>query len=198
MDGKRLASFFVDDSKSDKYEELADFYIAWTLRCAEEKYAAVDNAVHTYSKRLLSKLVKGDPYYLDNKDVLSVKTWKQRDAVDIWVEAKIREECGDTTYSLIIEDKYCSKLTEAQLEKYKKICVRNKIDAQYFVIRLEQNDKYDKSDEDACNNCGYTLLRWTDLKNIMGLTKCTGNALFDEFWFYWEKDVSSGTPGNGR
>jgi hypothetical protein len=45
-------------------------------------------------------------------------------------------------------------------------------------------------------NCGYTLLRWNDLKNAMGLTKCTGNALFDEFWFYWEKDASSEIFGN--
>jgi hypothetical protein len=110
----------VDDSKSDKYEEVADFYIAWTLRCAEKKYETVDNAVHTYSKRLLSKLVKGGSDYLDHKDVLSVKTWKRRDAVDIWVEAKVQEECGDTAYTIIIEDKYCSKLTNAQLEKYKK------------------------------------------------------------------------------
>jgi hypothetical protein len=193
MDVKRLASFFVDDSKSDKYEGVADFFIAWTLRCAETKYAAADSAVHAYSKRLLSTLIKGRPDYLDNKDVLSVKTWKQWDAVDIWVEAKIREKCGDTVYTVIIEDKYCSKLTNAQLEKYKKICVSNKIDAQYFVIRLEQNDRYDKSDEEVCAACGYTLLRWTDLKNAMGLTKCTGNALFDEFWFYWEKDASAGT-----
>ena len=109
---------------------------------------------------------------------------------DIWVEAKIQEECGNTAYTIIIEDKYCSKLTCAQLEKYKETC--KKVDAQYFVIRLEQNDKYDKSDGEICTNCGYTFLRWTDLKNAMGLTKCTGNTLFDEFWFYWEKDASSG------
>jgi hypothetical protein len=36
-------------------------------------------------------------------------------------------------------------------------------------------------------NCGYTILRWADLKNAMDLTKSTGNALFDEFWFYWGK-----------
>jgi hypothetical protein len=59
MDGKRLASFFVDDSKSDKYEGVADFFIAWILRCAEKKYETADNAVHTYSKRLLSILIKG-------------------------------------------------------------------------------------------------------------------------------------------
>ena len=74
----------------------------------------------------------------------------------IRVEAKIQEECGDTAYTIIIEDKYCAKLTDAQLEKYKETCVRNKIDTQYFVIRLEQDDKYGKSDEEICKNCGYT------------------------------------------
>jgi hypothetical protein len=45
--GKRLPSFFLDDSTSDKYEGVADFFLAWTLRCAQEKYEAVDGARYT-------------------------------------------------------------------------------------------------------------------------------------------------------
>jgi hypothetical protein len=130
--------------------------------------------------------------------VLSVKTWKQRKSVDIWIAAEIREGRETKIYTVIIEDKYCSKLTAEQLEKYKSIPVSGsgKVDVKYVVIRLEQNDAYDKTDEAVCAASGYTLLRWTDLKNAMCLTKYTGNALFDEFWFYWEKDALSGTSGN--
>jgi hypothetical protein len=197
MDEKRLASFFVDDSESDKYEEVADFYIAWTLRCAEKKYEIVDNivdnTVHTCSKKLLSLFIKDNADYLNNKDVISVKTWKQWNSIDIWVEAKIQEECGPKLYPFIIEDKYCSILTDSQLKKYKHIPMydTDKSNIKYFVIRLEQNDKYDNTDERICADCGYKLLRWTDLKNAMALKEATGNALFDEFWFYWEKDASS-------
>jgi hypothetical protein len=195
MEEKRLPSFFLDDSTSDKYEGVADFFLAWTVRCAQKKYEAMDTMVHSYAKRLLSTLIKGDADYLDTKDVLSVKTWKQRKSVDIWVEAKIREGRENKLYAVIIEDKYCSKLTGAQLEKYKHIPMYGSggVDVKYAVIRLEQDDAYDKTDEAVCADWGYTLLRWSDLKKAMGLTKHTGNALFDEFWFYWEEDVLSGT-----
>jgi hypothetical protein len=137
-DEKRLPSFFLDDSVSDKYEGVADFFLAWTLRCAQEKYEAVNGAVHAYAKRLLSTLIKGCPHCLDHKDVLSVRTWKQRKSVDIWVAAEIREEQGTKVYTVIIEDKYCSKLTAEQLEKYKSIPVSGsgKVDVKYVVIRV--------------------------------------------------------------
>jgi hypothetical protein len=38
-------------------------------------------------------------------------------------------------------------------------------------------------------------LRWNDLTEAMKLDTYTGNALFDEFWFYWQEDAMAGAEG---
>ncbi len=46
----KLPSFFKDQSKSYKYEELIDYFISWTIRCSDLIYEN-NGLINRYSKK---------------------------------------------------------------------------------------------------------------------------------------------------
>lgn len=111
-----LPQFFKDNSDSYKYEELIDFFVSWTIRCADDKYKEI-GLVHDYSKSILSKLLFDDETYLNDKVVNKIQVWKQWSKIDLWCDMKI----DNIKYSLIIESKMYSSIRKNQLEKYSEI-----------------------------------------------------------------------------
>lgn len=82
MKKPNLPSFFYDDSNTDKCEEVIDYFISWTLRCASNKYDE-NKKLQTYAKRILSKLIFDEPNQLDGVNVIDVKVWKQSNNIDL-------------------------------------------------------------------------------------------------------------------
>ena len=42
----KLPHFFIDDSDAIKIEETIDFFISWTIRCADEIHQKNNKKVH--------------------------------------------------------------------------------------------------------------------------------------------------------
>jgi hypothetical protein len=140
MEHKRLPSFFIDSSTSDKYEGVADFFIAWTLRWAERTYREVNENVYNYLMEFLN--------IWTINSFIPLKHGNNVSRLILWIEVRI--EGDETPYVIIIEDRYCSAITRKQLQKYKDIsaCVYKECkntDINYVAIRIEPNDnKNDK------------------------------------------------------
>lgn len=184
MEQSKYPSFFCDNSTSDKLEEVLDFILSWTLRCANSKYAEVDNLLHSYAKRVLAYCLFQDADALENSVVSEVKVWRQCMQIDLWVELVIDNE----HYALIIENKMYAPIRDGQLDKYKNIAINhynNHPKYKHIVYILYRGDVVLPRDEEICAEKGYKLISSDDLKEAMKAEKLTGNFMFDEFWFYW-------------
>ncbi len=58
----QLPSFFRDfDEENTKvdsgYETLMDFFLGWTIRCAEKKYQAANPTVNFFARKLVHALI---------------------------------------------------------------------------------------------------------------------------------------------
>ncbi|MFR1813794.1 PD-(D/E)XK nuclease family protein [Dysgonomonas capnocytophagoides] len=180
------ATFFYDSSKTDKCEEVIDYFISWTLRCAETIYKNKQkNKVHLYSKRILSKLLFGDIYYLEDQEVKSVKTWKQYDRIDVWVEVEIQND--PNKYALIIENKLYALLERHQLPDYKEKALKYYSDKDFKIkfIFLRCADEFQEIDQLFCLQNDFEAHLLSEIKKEAITDGLTGNDLFDEFWFYW-------------
>ena len=180
----QLPQFFKDDSTSDKYEELIDFFMSWTLRCADDKYSEA-GLVNTYSRFILSKLLFDDELYLKGQSVQNVKIWKQWNKIDLRCEATI----NDKNYALIIENKMYARIRPNQLEDYKVLAEKHYHDfdteIRYVLLRpdYEFETKYDE--RSSCVEKGYQYYNIDQLQELLEGKAMTGNHLFDEFWFNW-------------
>lgn len=184
MSDKMLPAFFYDDSNTDKCEEVMDYFISWTLRCAQSKFAA-SGLLHTYAKRILSELLFGDSLRLEDVQVKEVKTWKQSDYIDVWVHVIL--ENGDK-YAIIIENKLYALLESHQLFTYKRVgekYYREHKDYKVRYIFLRGADEFRDGDETQCKEHGFRPILLWNLKSSMQADELTGNDLFDEFWFHW-------------
>lgn len=181
-----LPSFFIDNSDSDKYEEVIDFYISWTLRCAIDEYKFTSPKVHQLSKQILSKLVSDGFDYFENKTITEVKVWKQWQYIDLSVEVYVNEILVEV---LIIETKMYSKIRENQLNSYKKTAKKyyeDKFDiTKIRFVLIRPDEELTDIDKNKLEDYQYKIL---DLL-IPNNAEKTGNALFDEFWFNWSADV---------
>ena len=197
----KLPSFWKDDSESDKLEEVIDFFLSWTLRCAESKYKEVNDQLHIYSKKVLSYFLFGNYEELDYKNIVRVSTEKQWKHIDLWVEIEI--ENGEK-YVLVIEDKYYSIVTNDQLLKYRKIaenyCSVKKKDfkIKFAVVRPDWAKR--DGGEDFVEESNHILIddveididrqyRYIVIDDIHGYFienhSETTNDIFNEMWFYW-------------
>jgi len=187
---KEFPSFMNDDSESDKYEVLVDFWLSWTLRCAGIKKITENNKkVHEYSKKILSYCItkKLDVQFLDNKKINKIKCWKYNSTEggqkDLWFELNI----DNINYALIFENKVYSELGEGQLEKYKLSVdkyYKNK-DFRIIYIFFRAHDEYIKEDLKHCKKNNFVPILYSDLQDAIGTEELTNNYLFDEFWFRW-------------
>ena len=182
----KLPLFFKDDSDSMKYEEVIDFYMSWTIRCADEIYKNEYSKIHSHAKLVLARLAFDNPEYLKDKKVSNIKVWKQHKNIDLWVELEIDND----KYALIIEHKMYSSIRPGQLEKYKEIAIayyEDKTDYNIIYIFLRPDYEIDElyGESTKCIDLGYKYLNIEQLQDTLSNDK-TGNDLFDEFWFNWK------------
>lgn len=179
-----LPSFFKDDSETFKVEEVIDYFLSWTIRCADVEFNE-NKLVNEYSKMILSKLLFDDENKLSNETVSNVKIWKQWYNVDIWAQLEINNK----KYALIIENKMYSSIREKQLSNYIEIAERFYADKpeytkKFIFIRPDYDHDLKYNEKERCMNEGYSYFNLSELQDLLP-NENTGNALFDEFWFKW-------------
>lgn len=180
-----LPEFFKDDSNSDKFEETIDFFMSWTIRCADMMYEESFPIVNSYSKTILSKLLSDED--LRSKKYKDVKVWKQSGNIDLWIEYEILPD--QRKKALIIENKMYSSIRPGQLEKYKEQAIehyRNEGDREidYVLLRPDYEINNRNGEKAECEKLGYRYINLEELQGILPKER-TGNDLFDEFWFNW-------------
>ena len=185
---KRLPYLFYDNYYSDKIESQMDYFISWTLRCAEKKYENIDQKVNLYSKMILSRILFDDEHFLNDKNVISVICGKNfpinNGHIDLWVEIQI--DGIENNFVIIFENKVYTGIRNGQLEKYK-----NYIDNFYlnknYQIRyiLFRGDSLCNGDYEKCKMTGFNPISMRDIVEILKNYDSTGNDLFDEFWYNW-------------
>jgi len=180
-----LPSFFIDNSDSMKYEETIDFYMSWTIRCADIKHQQANKKVNDSARRILAKLLQFE--HADGLLFSNIQVWKQHKNIDIWVELMVNNQ----QYALIIENKMYSEIHSNQLNRYQKIAEKYYKDqptriVEYVLLRpdyeLDQQDK----DLNIVSDFHYMNLEQLADTNENGKTD---NHLFDEFWFNWTEDA---------
>lgn len=122
----------------------------------------------------------------DGLDIYDVKTWKQHQRIDLWVEI----ETNKGKHALLIETKGYSSLHDNQLARYKSIFedyyAGKDVQLHYVVVVL--NDKIPQPIIEECARMGYKPFSLeTIYDGLMSLNNntlmLTNSDLFDEFWF---------------
>lgn len=187
----KIPKFFTDSSSNDPAEILVDYFLSWTLRSAVEEVKNSNPILQQYAKRILSMFIYGNAKELDNKKVVSVQTWKQSNAIDLWVEVCI--EGDDQLHAIIFENKMYSSLHDNQLQRYKQVVetnYKNKPCHCHYIF-LTVRPKISSYEQVQCDEAGFKAFRLDDIVNVvwdgqnLANQKLTGNDLFDEFWFRW-------------
>lgn len=181
----KLPSFFNDDSATLKVEETIDYFLSWTLRCADEKFSE-NILVNKYSKMILSKILYNDENKLNDKDVTNVQTWKQWSNIDVCAHLTIEGQ----NFAIIIENKMYSSIREGQLLKYAAIANDFYKDKPEFIkkfifIRPDYDHEIKFNEKVICEEMGYDYYNLAQLQELLP-EAITGNELFDEFWFNWK------------
>tara|TARA_R110000765_G_scaffold340818_3_gene430872 strand:- start:1256 stop:1816 length:561 start_codon:yes stop_codon:yes gene_type:complete len=179
-----LPSFFIDDSESMKFEETIDFFMSWTIRCADEIHQNGNKKVYENSRKIVCNLL-GLEYTVIQK-FSNIKVWKQHKNIDLWVELSVNNE----RYALIIEDKMYSSIHSDQLTRYKIIVEDYYLNnpppiIQYVLLRPDY--ELALQDKDLITNSDFKYYNLEQIADVLDTEK-TGNELFDEFWYNWTKD----------
>ncbi|WP_158974410.1 PD-(D/E)XK nuclease family protein [Cellulophaga sp. L1A9] len=180
----KLPSFFIDDYDSMKYEETIDFFMSWTIHCADEIYKDVNANVHESARKILTQLLAYNN--ANNLVFTDIKVSKQLKNIDLWIELKVDKK----ERILIIEDKMYSNIHNNQLQRNKEIIVehygveRSK-DVKYALIRPDHT--FEVRDEPILKKSNFVYFNLEQLADCLE-EKRTGHDLFDEFWFNWTLD----------
>lgn len=183
-----LPSFFKskDENKLDLgYENLQDFFLSWTLRCAEENYKSVNQILHDYAKKILFKLIFDNPNA--NYFVKEVKAWRQVNQIDLLLEVYLLDNNKiPQNYVLNIENKWYTNISDTQLVKYSEYIESEYKDRDFvvknIVIFCDSEKLKDGSNLQKAMISNYSVTTVEDLKEVIGEVK-TDNYLFDEYWF---------------
>jgi len=203
-----LPKFFKDQTHylvdpDSGYEALQDFFLRWTIHCAEDKYRFSNPKLHIYSKRILFALIYGqnqkDDFVLteDQGDfkVINIKTLRQLSDIDLIILIEFEKNNQIEKYVLNIENKWYSNLGKDQFTKYKEF-IENHDFSKYIkdfkspkiknlFITCDDERRYYDAEKNLCRANNYFFLVISDLQKVANI--CidgpTGNALFDEFWF---------------
>lgn len=183
-----LPSFFKskDENKLDLgYENLQDFFLSWTLRCAEENYKSVNQILHDYAKKILFKLIFDNPNV--NYFVKEVKAWRQVNQIDLLLEVYLLDNNNiPQNYVLNIENKWYTNISDTQLVKYSEY-IESEYKERDFVVKnivifCDSEKLKDGSNLQKAMISNYSVTTVEDLKEVIGEVK-TDNYLFDEYWF---------------
>ncbi|WP_374541055.1 PD-(D/E)XK nuclease family protein [Flavobacterium sp.] len=183
-----LPSFFKskDENKLDLgYENLQDFFLSWTLRCAEENYNSVNPILQDYAKKILFKLIFDNPNA--NYFVKEVKAWRQVNQIDLLLEVYLLDNNNKShNYVLNIENKWYTNISDTQLIKYSEY-IKSEYSNSDFIVKnivifCDSEKLKDGSNIQKAMISNYSITTVEDLKDVIGKLK-TENHLFDEYWF---------------
>ncbi len=183
-----LPSFFKskDENKLDLgYENLQDFFLSWTLRCAEENYNSVNPILQDYAKKILFKLIFDNPNA--NYFVKEVKAWRQVNQIDLLLEVYLLDNNNIShNYVLNIENKWYTNISDTQLIKYSEY-IKSEYSNSDFIVKnivifCDSEKLKDGSNIQKAMISNYSITTVEDLKDVIGKLK-TENHLFDEYWF---------------
>ena len=183
-----LPSFFKskDENKLDLgYENLQDFFLSWTLRCAEENYNSVNPILQDYAKKILFKLIFDNPNA--NYFVKEVKAWRQVNQIDLLLEVYLLDNNNIShNYVLNIENKWYTNISDTQLIKYSEY-IESEFSNTDFIVKnivifCDSEKLKDGSNIQKAMISNYSITTVEDLKDVIGKLK-TENHLFDEYWF---------------
>lgn len=176
------------------YETLQDFFLSWTLRCADQKFKGANDKINEYARKTVFLLLFGD----NSKDIYSlgcemptdfkvtnVQTKRQYKAVDLVALVTIEDKDNQSKqFALNIENKWYTSLKDHQLEKNKRQVESGFSD--YEIINLFitcDNCRMNYTQEKKlCIQNGYKYVTIDDIVSITRMEP-TGNALFDTYWF---------------
>ncbi|GGB22886.1 PD-(D/E)XK nuclease family protein [Puia dinghuensis] len=193
----KLPIFFNYDEEGptdNGYEAMQDFFLSWTLRCAEDKYRNANVRVHEYAKKAVFLLLYGhnrkDSFALDKKisenfKVTRVETKRQNGGVDLIALITIDDNnLQPKKFALNIENKWYSPLKEHQLEKGKTHVESTFPDYQVVNLFITCDDcrKNYEQEKRWCRDNQYKFLTISDIADIAEMNE-TGNDLFDAYWF---------------
>ena len=183
-----LPSFFKskDENKLDLgYENLQDFFLSWTLRCAEENYNSVNPILQDYAKKILFKLIFDNPNA--NYFAKEVKAWRQVNQIDLLLEVYLLDNNNIShNYVLNIENKWYTNISDTQLIKYSEY-IKSEYSNSDFIVKnivifCDSEKLKDGSNIQKAMISNYSITTVEDLKDVIGKLK-TENHLFDEYWF---------------
>lgn len=183
-----LPSFFKskDENKLDLgYENLQDFFLSWTLRCAEENYNSVNPILQDYAKKILFKLIFDNPNA--NYFVKEVKAWRQVNQIDLLLEVYLLDNNNKShNYVLNIENKWYTNISDTQLIKYSEY-IKSEYSNSDFIVKnivifCDSEKLKDGLNIQKAMISNYSITTVEDLKDVIGKLK-TENHLFDEYWF---------------
>ena len=183
-----LPSFFKskDENKLDLgYENLQDFFLSWTLRCAEENYNSVNPILQDYAKKILFKLIFDNPNA--NYFVKEVKAWRQVNQIDLLLEVYLLDNNNIShNYVLNIENKWYTNISDTQLIKYSEY-IKSEYSNSDFIVKnivifCDSEKLKDGLNIQKAMISNYSITTVEDLKDVIGKLK-TENHLFDEYWF---------------
>ncbi len=183
-----LPSFFKskDENKLDLgYENLQDFFLSWTLRCAEENFKLVNPTLQDYAKKILFKLIFDNPNA--NYSVKEVKAWRQVNQIDLLLEVYLLDNNDiPHNYVLNIENKWYTNISDTQLIKYSEY-IESEFSNTDFIVKnivifCDSEKLKDVSNLQKAMISNYSVITVEDLKEVIGKLK-TENYLFDEYWF---------------
>ena len=195
---QRLPKFFnYDENNADSgYEAIQDFYLSWTIRCAEKQYEKIDSRLHQYAKAIVYALIHGKneegSFVCQQKgsfEVTKVRAERQWKFIDLLAEVETIEDGQAKKYVINIENKWYSSIREGQLEKSKKHVEFEYGNQEISLIHLIIFGDYEKlknpSIKALCTEKGYIYLTIEDLQDFANIKKigATGNELFDEYWY---------------
>ncbi|MBU2997335.1 PD-(D/E)XK nuclease family protein [Cellulophaga baltica] len=176
-----LPSFFEDDSKKINFKEAVDFYMSWTISCADKKYKNANKKVYNCARSILAKLL-----YFEHANGLSfsnIEVKKRFKNIDLWIELTVNEQ----EYALIIENKIDAKVHKDQLTQYQKIVEKHYNNKPQIIIEyvlLCPIPDLCKKNNSLHIATDFNYLSLKDISDVLKLKK-TENQLFDEFWFNW-------------
>lgn len=185
--------FFVDESKTKDHEIMLDYFLAWTLRCAQESNQM--EGLRIAGRKIIAYLI--EDHNFDNYFVEKVETRKQWKHIDLIAEITLhlkKDKTKKRRIAILFENKMYTHLREGQLEKYKTEFdafyntdekSNPRFELHYIVLTCHYKPNQIEPDKIEAEKNGFRFLRFDEIKKSAGITdnERTGNFMFDEFWF---------------
>lgn len=195
----RLPDFFnyKEEIADSGYEAIHDLFLSWTIRCSQKDVKLKDPLVYEYARRIVYSLIFGDenngkyqtPDFQDDFLVLSVRTLRQYNHIDLLARLEISINGKNQLIVLNIENKWYSTIRPGQLEKSLKAAkvFENGIEPKSLIILPDDLKIQDARLARDRDSEVYRVLQISDLQEfaLKYCEKQTKNDLFDEFWYHF-------------